>query len=70
MHATSINPARDNETHPQLQDMGAARGMAVSAFFDYMHGVHNELALRYVADIAPRNDTLAGENGTVTVAFH
>lgn len=31
--------------------------------YTYMIGVNNELALRHIPDIAPRNDTLAGPMG-------
>ena len=35
-------------------------GRAVSAYFAYMMGVSNQLALTHVPEVAPRNDTLAG----------
>jgi hypothetical protein len=38
-------------------------GWAVSAFFGYLKGVSNELALKHVPHIVPRNDTLAGPLG-------
>ena len=40
-----------------------APGWAVSGFYGYLKGVSNELALRHVADIEPRRDTLAGPLG-------
>ncbi len=40
-----------------------ATGWAVSAFFGYLKGVANELALKHVPHVAPRNDTLAGPLG-------
>lgn len=43
--------------------VGAARGWAVSAYFAYMKGVNNELALKHVPEVVPRNDTLAGPRG-------
>ena len=35
----------------------------MSGFYGYLKGVSNELALRHVADIEPRRDTLAGPLG-------
>ncbi|KAL6778995.1 hypothetical protein ACKKBF_B19215 [Auxenochlorella protothecoides x Auxenochlorella symbiontica] len=49
---------------PFLPDeVGASRGWAVSAYFSYMKGVNNELALKHVPEVTPRNDTLAGPRG-------
>ncbi|EIE24386.1 hypothetical protein COCSUDRAFT_40799 [Coccomyxa subellipsoidea C-169] len=36
---------------------------AVSAYFGYLKGVKNELALKHVPYVEPRNDTLAGPEG-------
>ncbi len=44
-------------------NMGVRPGWAVAAFFSYMRGVNNELALKHVPEVAPRNDTLAGPLG-------
>lgn len=44
-------------------DMGVHNGWAASAYFGYMRGVNNELALKHVPDVLPRNDTLAGPKG-------
>lgn len=49
----------------QLQDSGAKPGWAVAAYFGYMKGVNNELALKHVPEVLPRNDTLAGGWGSV-----
>lgn len=38
-------------------------GWAVAAFFGYMKGVANELAIRHVKEVVPHNDTLAGPWG-------
>lgn len=43
--------------------LGAGPGWAISAFFTYMKGVSNELAMRHVPQVVPRNDTLAGQPG-------
>lgn len=43
--------------------LGAGPGWAISAFFTYMKGVSNELAMRHVPQVIPRNDTLAGQPG-------
>eukprot|EP00884_Botryococcus_braunii_P005119 jgi/Botrbrau1/14608/Bobra.67_2s0008.1 len=43
--------------------MGVKPGWAVAAFFGYMKGVANELALRHVKEIVPHNDTFAGPSG-------
>lgn len=42
---------------------GAAPGRAVSAFFGYMKGVNNKLAMKHVPEVLPRNDSLAGPKG-------
>lgn len=44
-------------------EMGALPGTAVSGFFGYMVGVHNELALRHVPEVEPRWDEVAGPPG-------
>ena len=38
-------------------------GWGVSAFYGYLQGVNNELALKHVPHVAPRNDSLAGPVG-------
>lgn len=43
--------------------LGAKPGTAISAFFGYMKGVSNELALKHVPQVVPRNDSLAGPPG-------
>ena len=45
------------------EEDGARPGRAVSAHFSYMKGVNNELAMKHIPDILPRNDTLAGPSG-------
>lgn len=35
----------------------------MSAYFGYLKGVVNELALKHVPFVEPRNDTLAGPKG-------
>ena len=35
----------------------------MSAFYGYLKGVNNELALKHVPEVEPRNDTLAGPRG-------
>ena len=35
----------------------------MSAFFGYLKGVQNELALKHIPHVKPRNDTLAGPVG-------
>jgi hypothetical protein len=45
------------------QEVGAAPGTAISGFFGYLIGVDNELALRHVPQVQPRNDTRAGPAG-------
>ena len=35
----------------------------MSAFFGYLKGVDNELALKHVPHVQPRNDSLAGPTG-------
>ncbi|CAK0787529.1 hypothetical protein CVIRNUC_010749 [Coccomyxa viridis] len=43
--------------------MGVKPGWAVSAFFGYLRGVKNEMALKHVPHVQPRNDSLAGPEG-------
>lgn len=43
--------------------VGAMPGRAVAAFFGYMKGVNNRLAMKHIPDVTPRNDTLAGPRG-------
>ena len=43
--------------------LGAGPGWAISAFFTYMKGVSNELAMRHVPQVVPRTDNLAGNPG-------
>ena len=43
--------------------MSLCAGWAVSAFFGYLKGVNNELALKHVPEVLPRNDSLAGPVG-------
>ncbi len=42
---------------------GAQPGRAVSAYFSYMKGVSNRLALKHIPEVTPHNDTLAGPAG-------
>lgn len=44
-------------------ESGAKPGWAVAAFFGYMKGVNNKLALKHVPEVLPRNDSLAGPIG-------
>jgi hypothetical protein len=46
-----------------IEDMGPKKGLAVGARYTYMIGVANELAVRHIPHVAPRNDTLAGPYG-------
>ena len=43
--------------------LGVHRGYARSSEFNYMKGCCNELALRHIPEVAPRNDTLGGPYG-------
>ena len=45
------------------EELGARKGLAVSAFYGYLKGVNNELAMKHVPEVVPRNDTLAGPLG-------
>jgi hypothetical protein len=44
-------------------ELGAAKGLAISAHFGYMIGVANELADKHIPDVAPREDAIAGPVG-------
>lgn len=46
-----------------VEQMHPSPGMAVGAKYTYMIGVNNELAMRHVPEVQPRNDTLAGPYG-------
>jgi hypothetical protein len=43
-----------------LQEAGAKPGLACAAYFGYMKGVKNALAMKHVPWVLPRNDTRAG----------
>lgn len=45
------------------EELGVRKGLAISAFYGYLKGVNNELALKHVPEVLPRNDTLAGPKG-------
>ena len=47
----------------RAQEAGAKRGTAVAAYFGYMKGVKNALAMKHVPWVLPRNDTMAGPRG-------
>lgn len=50
--------------HPFTSEIfNVTRGWAVGARYDYMIGVDNDLAVRHIPEIPPRNDTLAGPFG-------
>ena len=38
-------------------------GWAISGFYGYLVGVANELALKHIPGVEPRNDTFAGPAG-------
>ncbi|KAG2439207.1 hypothetical protein HXX76_004570 [Chlamydomonas incerta] len=46
-----------------VENMGPRKGLAVGARYTYMIGVANELAVRHIPHVPPRNDTLAGPFG-------
>lgn len=46
-----------------IEEMQPKKGLAVGARYTYMIGVANELAVRHIPHVAPRNDTLAGPYG-------
>ncbi|EFN59242.1 hypothetical protein CHLNCDRAFT_138234 [Chlorella variabilis] len=45
------------------EEAGAKPGLAVAAYFGYMKGVKNALAMKHVPWVLPRNDTMAGPRG-------
>ena len=45
------------------EELGVRQGLAISAYYSYLKGVNNELALKHVPEVLPRNDTLAGPAG-------
>ena len=49
--------------HFKPEEFKLDRGWALAAHYDYLKGVDNDLALRHVKDIPPRNDSLAGPPG-------
>eukprot|EP00192_Tetraselmis_astigmatica_P004261 CAMPEP_0117679248 /NCGR_PEP_ID=MMETSP0804-20121206/17717_1 /TAXON_ID=1074897 /ORGANISM="Tetraselmis astigmatica, Strain CCMP880" /LENGTH=467 /DNA_ID=CAMNT_0005488665 /DNA_START=196 /DNA_END=1599 /DNA_ORIENTATION=+ len=44
-------------------DLGVLPGRAVAAQYGYLKGVSNDLALRHIPEITPRNDSLGGPRG-------
>lgn len=46
-----------------VEVMQPKKGLAIGARYTYMIGVNNELALRHIPEVVPRNDTLAGPSG-------
>jgi hypothetical protein len=44
-------------------DLGASKGLAISAYFGYMIGVANELAEKHIPEVIPREDSRAGPVG-------
>eukprot|EP00955_Chlamydomonas_euryale_P080898 363494-Chlamydomonas_euryale.AAC.5 len=46
-----------------VEIMQPQQGLAIGARYTYMIGVNNELAMRHVPEVLPRNDTLAGPSG-------
>eukprot|EP00775_Hariotina_reticulata_P011815 gene11815-11959_t len=45
------------------KQLNVTRGWALAADYNYLKGVDNDLAMRHVPYLAPRNDTLAGAVG-------
>lgn len=49
---------------PMVPDeMGARLGLGISARYDYLKGVNNELAVKHIPNISPRHDTYGGVYG-------
>ncbi|EFJ40854.1 hypothetical protein VOLCADRAFT_121680 [Volvox carteri f. nagariensis] len=46
-----------------IEELNPKRGLAIGARYTYMIGVANELAVRHIPHVPPRNDTLAGPYG-------
>ena len=44
-------------------DYDLHRGLAMAQFYSYLKGVNNELALKHVPEVIPRNDTIGGPRG-------
>ncbi len=45
------------------EEFNLTKGWVRAPYYSYLKGVHNELALKHIPDVAPRNDTLAGPQG-------
>jgi peptidyl serine alpha-galactosyltransferase len=48
-----------NESH--ALEMDCVRGHPIAAFYGYLKGVSNDLAVRHIPDVPPRNDTNGGQ---------
>ena len=46
---------------PPALELNCERGRPFSSFFGYLKGVSNELAVKHLPDVAPRNDTAGGQ---------
>jgi hypothetical protein len=46
-----------------LQKLNVSLGWAMGAPYDFMKGTSNELALKHIPTVDPRNDTIAGPKG-------
>jgi hypothetical protein len=46
---------------PALRALPCKRGHPIAAFYGYLKGSANELAVKYLPNVAPRNDTAGGQ---------
>lgn len=57
-------PERQTFTYQNVEtECRILAGWAVSGFYGYLKGVNNEMAEKYLPNIPPRNDSLAGPQG-------
>ncbi len=58
-----VQSVSQGEGAHDLVGSSSTAGWAVSGFYGYLKGVNNEMAEKYLPNIPPRNDSLAGPEG-------
>lgn len=52
-----------HHTESPVLEIVCVRGHPIAAFYGYLIGATNELAVRHIPNVAPRNDTTGGQPG-------
>lgn len=50
-----------HHTESDVLEIDCVRGHPISAYYGYLIGATNDLAVRHIPDVAPRNDTTGGQ---------